>query len=303
MGELKTVSLNPNQIAALDFLVNLYTDPGSCASRVLNIVVDKSADLSYSLLSKAPGSIADSCLSLILNAELKKSIYDLTSIGKGSAQISLLGLAGPTAFLYFTSKKIKTNICGIFKSLSALSTGITSGHWTYEANLTNSPNHSKKHGYHISVEIAHEDTFSQLTTDIFMQSVFTAIWGGLAYITQQGMRNAISQATNSQTAQSAINVVIGVIALSQLLPWSQSNTQNSFGAYSQNLMEDYSLIDNNKHTYNNNKPQKKPVYDSVDASNDYEFDSYNPADLAKQREHSTAFPALDNNISYDDESL
>lgn len=273
-------------------LLDLYKEPIKYIS--LN-AVNFSADLNYKILSKISvlfteriNNIIQLCGSSTLYNQLVEPLNFFTTVGGGSSPnstlpptpvINLLSLIPHTMFLYYTTKKVKNNVAGIFRSLSILSKGMITGKWTHQINQTNSPERGHKQGYHMTVKISHEYTLRELGGDILFQSIFAAIWGALAFSTHKGMSNAI-EATESIPAQHAFNLLTTTIALSQLpisRIWNRITTQPQHS-----LPHDAPSFDSNANSsvsppYTYAKPQESPYKNPISHT-------YDPIALAERRQ-------------------
>ncbi|MBA3816827.1 MAG: hypothetical protein H0X29_09995 [Parachlamydiaceae bacterium] len=230
-----------------------YKNPLDC---LFNYSVNFCADFNYKLLSTISSTFkttinnAATYLHPTLNASLNDKIYPLikpiydpleffTTIGGKSSseipQINLLELAPHVMFFYFTTKKMKNNVVGVFDSFTKLFKGVF-GKWTHETHLTDFES-TKKDRYRMSVKIFRRYTFFELSEDIIFQSIFAATWGGLAFLTQRGIGNAIAETTDSIAAQHALTLLTAIIALSHFVPlnnhWKCSTQSQNF--LSQNL--------------------------------------------------------------------
>lgn len=278
-------------------LLDLYKEPVKYISAN---AVNFSADLNYKLLSKISTLFTDRINNIIQLSgsstfynQLVEPLNFFTTVGgrpslnstlPPTPVINLLSLLPHTMFLYYTTKKVKNNVAGIFSSLHILSKGMITGKWAHQINRTNSP---ESQGYNMWVKISREYSLCGLGGDILSQSFFAAIWGALAFSTHKGMSNGI-EATESLPAQHAFNLLTTTIVLSQFLPisriWNRikAQPQQSLPHHSPSFdTHDNALADIKHNPYTYAKPQENP-YNSTKSN--HSIQTYDPIALEKRRQ-------------------
>lgn len=298
----------------LPSIETLYKDPKNF---LCEHAVNVASSLNFRLLSKISSFTADRINQLAeltigtaKSNPLLESLNFFATVGGGSSStqpnsplptINLLTLTPHVLLLYYTTKKIKSNVAGIFRSLSTLSKGLSTGNWTQQAHQTLFAKNEQGQGFNKTEKISRQYTMLELGEDIVFQSIFTAAWGALAYLTHKGMGQAI-EATGSISAQHALTLISTAISLYHFLPLfniqQKSLLEKSWNAVSPTTPPSYPYTN----TFNLQpqipfkKTPKRTQYQPVKFDTEFDPSNYNPIEISEQRDQSyrsaTGTPSL-----------